>query len=146
MVEAGAMRHRRTAVAYLLAPICLLAGCKGGSESSLGAPDQSSLSAGTSSSSPISEARSDAAASVPPSSDESAREEALIGRWVLQQVQTGNDSPRSARPEQTTLSIRGGTLFTDDACGQELQAQVTVNQSTLKLTGVIYGGGSCQAG
>ena len=43
------MRHRRTAVAYLLAPICLLAGCRGASVGrSLDAPDQSSLSAATS--------------------------------------------------------------------------------------------------
>lgn len=117
----GAMRHRRIAVAHLLVFICLLCGCHGA-----GASDQPSSSAGTSNRTLASKASNDAAASVLSSTDDSANEQSLIGRWSLQQVQVGNGPRRPARPGETNLYIRSGTLMTFDACSQQLQAQVTV--------------------
>jgi len=142
-VERGAVRHRRMAVACLFAPICLLSACDGVSAArSLGAPHQSSSSAGTSHTTLASEASRHATSPVLPPSDDSASEKAVTGGWVLQQVQIGNGLPRPARPGQTSLSIQRRILFTVDACAQQLQARVTVDRSTLKLTGVIFGGGS----
>ncbi len=141
-VERGAMRHRRMAVACLFAPICLLSACDGVSAArSLGAPQQSASSAGTSHATLTSEASRLATSPVRPPSDDSASENAVTGEWVLQQVQIGNGLPRSARPGQTNLSIQRGILFTVDACAQQLQAQLTVDRSTLTLSGVIFGGG-----
>lgn len=128
-------------MAYLLAPICLLSGCQGASVGSLGAPDQSSSSVQTSSATLVVESSSQAAAATSPSSEGPDDEHALVGSWVLRQVQTGTDLPRAALPGKTTLLIQGGFLLAVDACSQQIQAQVTVGQSTLTLTNGIYGGG-----
>lgn len=128
-------------MAYLLAPICLLSGCREASVGSLGAPAESSSSVQTSNGTLVGETGSNPAAATVPSSEGSAGKDALVGRWVLRQVQTGTDLPRAARPGQTTLSIQGGFLFAVDACSQQIQAPVTVGQSTLKLADGIYGGG-----
>lgn len=141
LVKAGPMRHGRTAVAYLLAPMCVLSGCHGASEArSPGSPDQTWLSAATSDR-PLARVVPGDAAPAPPSLNDSTRQEGLLGRWVLQQVQIGNHSPQLARPGQTSLSIRGGLLVANDACGQQIQAQVTVDGSTLQLADVVFGGG-----
>lgn len=133
------MHHRRTAVACLLVSVCLFAGCRaaGGSP---GAQDQSAASSGKSISSSAGKANRGDSVPVPPSTNDSAIGE-LAGEWVLQQVQLGSGSPRSAHPGLTTLLIHGGTLFAVDACSAQLQAQLTVDRSTLQLTGGIYGGG-----
>lgn len=137
------MRHRQMTLAYLVVPVSLLIGCRvaGGST---GAPTDHSLMAAPLASSITSLAiEPSRSASLPilRSSGGVATEEALAGRWVLQQVQTVDGVDRGSRPGQTTLTIEKGTLFAVDACSQQLQAQVAVDRSTLTLNGGMYGGG-----
>lgn len=135
------MKQLRTAVVCLLtASVCLLVGCHGDSPSSLSSPEQTRSSIGTptrnSSASIVSSA---AALGAPSANTLSGQEEVLLGSWVLQQVQIGRNLPRSARPGKTILSIQGDILHTYDTCGQQVQARVTVDGSSLALVDVIYG-------
>lgn len=139
------MRQVRTAVACLLAAsFYLLVGCHG-TNSSSPVSEQTWPSIGTPTRTPSASILSSAAVLDRPSPNTLSGQEVLTGSWVLQQVQIGRSSPRSARPGKTTLSIQGDILHTYGTCGQQVQAHVTVHGSSLELAEVIYGGGGAPA-
>ncbi len=103
------MRHRQTALAYLLVPICLLAGCRAAGGSTA-AKDQSSVpsSSAKSISSLPSGTSSSVSAAVSRFSDGFDPDEALAGRWVLLQVQTVNGSPSGHIQDKQPYPSKGG--------------------------------------
>ncbi len=145
VVGEARMQQLRTAAAWLLAASAyLIVGCHSASPGSPRSPEQSRSSIDTSTRNPSASIPSSAAAPSPPSSASSSasssnnlsRQEILLGSsWVLQQVQIGSNLPRPARPGKTILSIQGDTLKSYDTCGQNVQARVTVDGSSMKLAG-----------
>lgn len=124
--------HSRTAWLAFVLPVYLLAACQTGIDGSSTDPVQSSSLTQPSSTSSADNSRVADAQPINPT-----HKNGLIGTWVLRRVQIGGHPPRLALPGRTILSFDGRILHTYGACGQQTQAQATVDATTVRLTKVV---------